>query len=94
MSVPVTYTSIEWHALAPMLRRPEISLDEPDLPSRITNAVGRAWMTRQQDITLDVTDCDATLLGALRACLPDAEVLETIAAAERIVREHSWRPRH
>jgi hypothetical protein len=93
MSVPVTYSSIEWHALAALARRPELSLDDPDLPSRIFNAVGRAWMTSQQQITLDVAESDATLLLALSACLPDTEVLAVIAEAERIVREHSWRPR-
>lgn len=93
MSVPVTYTPIEWYALAGLARRSGLpALAEPDLPVRITNAVGRAWLARQKEVTLEVAARDAALLDSLRSELPDTEVLSAIAEAEQIVREHAWRP--
>jgi hypothetical protein len=94
MSVPVTYTLVEWHALATLVSRPGgPKLIESDLPIRIANEVGRAWLARQHDVTLDVTASDATMLDcAIRSILPDTEALAAVTEEERIVREHARRP--
>ncbi len=90
----LTLSPIEWHAVAAIARhRVGSELTEPDLPRRIANTAGRAWLARQLQVTLELHPSDAALIRSWRAALPEAEALRAIAEAERIVREHGRRPR-
>jgi hypothetical protein len=90
----LTLTPIEWHAVAAIARRKAgAGLTEPELPLRIANAAGRAWLARQLNVTLALDPADAALVRSWHAGLPDPEALQAIAEAERIVREHGQRLR-
>jgi hypothetical protein len=92
MRTNLTYTLCEWLALTALLTRPDApGLTEPDLPSRINNAVGRSWLAGLRAAAIDVETADADVLRDLRSTLPDAEALAAIAEAERIVRAHQRR---
>jgi hypothetical protein len=92
MRTSLTYTHVEWHALLALISRAgEPDLTEADIPSRVTNAVGRSWLARQRETTVELTEADAAVFRALRATLPDADALAAIAEAERIIREHQRR---
>jgi len=92
MRTSLTYTNTEWHALLALITRAGApALTEPDIPYRVTNAVGRSWLARRREATVDLTEADAAVLIALRAGLPDAAAIAAIAEAERIIREHQRR---
>jgi hypothetical protein len=89
MRTNLTYTHAEWHALVAIISRAGApALTESDLPYRISNAVGRSWLTRERQTTVEVTEADAAVLTALRATLPEADAIAAIAEAERIIRAH------
>lgn len=72
-----------------LLNRADTSvLDGAGLRFRINNAVGRSWLAGRREATVEMAEADAAVLRALRANLPDAEVLAALVEAERIVREH------
>ena len=92
MRTSLTYTHAEWQALLALISRADAPvLTETDIPSRITNAVGRSWFARQREATVELAGADAAVLSALRAGLPDADALAAIAEADRIIREHQRR---
>jgi hypothetical protein len=92
MQISLTYTPAEWFALQALLNRPDApALTEPDLPTRINNAVGRSWLAGQRQATVDVTAEDAAIVRSLRSQLPDAETLAALAEADRIIRDHQRR---
>jgi hypothetical protein len=92
MQTSLTYSHVEWHALAARLTRsaaPELSNQE--LPAQIINSVDRSWLMGHRIATIELDETDAAVLIALRADLPDIEFLSVIAEADRIIRKHQRR---